>query len=238
MKFEYILLFWVIATHVIAHSKSRKDRTTYKQHISHYKRTHELKRHDKSHRKLNRSKIYSKNQRSRPHSHYKRHKRHLTWGVGDISGMAGGGGENGSIKAGQTEINFPPLPAEKKESITITNPPSSYPTYVNDQKKQKPIVIVPEIVYPHKVRRVMVHHDRPLNNMYQEMMYSMNPYYGHYGKNNPHYKEIAKKSEGFQSYLNSPEYKEAKSMLEKYAKVGGLGSGADALKDIGSGLFI
>ena len=38
-----------------------------------------------------------------------------------------------------------------------------------DPKKQKPIVFVPELVYPHKVKRVIVHHENPIQNYYMAM---------------------------------------------------------------------
>ena len=79
-----------------------------------------------------------------------------------IGGMGGGGGGGGSVKAGDIMIKFPPLPAPNKSPITIHTPEAAYPTFVADPTKQKPIIITPEIIYPHKVKRLVVHHENSL----------------------------------------------------------------------------
>lgn len=81
--------------------------------------------------------------------------------------MGGGGG--GSVKAGPISVKFPPIPKPNNSPITINTPEAAYPTVVADPKKQKPIVVVPEIIYPHKVRRMIIHHENSLPSYYSAM---------------------------------------------------------------------
>ncbi len=125
------------------------------------------------------------------------------------------GGNGGSIKAGKISINFPKLPQPNKSPITINSPASAYPQVVADPNKQKPIIVVPEIIYPHKVKRVLVHHREPFMNYYHKMLGSINPYYMQMAQNNPYYQDFAKNSPEYQAYVNSPNIKEAMSIAKK-----------------------
>ena len=67
------------------------------------------------------------------------------------------------VAVGDIMIQFPPLPQPPAGSrIVINNPQNGYPVVTADPTKQKPIVFVPELVYPHKVKRVIVHHENPI----------------------------------------------------------------------------
>ena len=138
--------------------------------------------------------------------------------VGKLKGIKGGGA-GGSIQAGDVSINFPALPKPNNNPINITTPAASYPTVVADPAKQKPIVFVPELIYPHKVKRILVHHDRPFASYYQNMMYNMNPYWAKYAQGNQYYQSFIRKSKGFNQYINSPEYLSHKPMLDKYVQL-------------------
>lgn len=116
--------------------------------------------------------------------------------------------------AGKVKIEFAQPKKVKLPKITITTPPAPVPTLVAPPDFQKPIVIVPEIVYPHRVKRILVHHGIPLSAFYQHMMYSMNPYYAQYAQTNPYYKNLVAHSSGLQNYLMGPEYTAAKEMLD------------------------
>lgn len=61
--------------------------------------------------------------------------------------------------------------------MIVPLPSTDLPIFVADQKKQQPLVIVPEMMIPHKVRRIVVHHDKPLAQDCQNMIYSINPYW-------------------------------------------------------------
>jgi hypothetical protein len=76
--------------------------------------------------------------------------------------------------------------------MTINIPKEYYPTIVS-HKKQQPIVIVPEIVYPHKKKRIVVHHESNLLNLYDKMAFgSINPHYMKWAQENPAYQEMLK----------------------------------------------
>ena len=79
----------------------------------------------------------------------KKHHKHRTL---MLPGMGGGGGGGASITAGGTNINFPPPVAPSKSPITINTPPAYYPQVMHDPSKNKPVLIVPEIIYPKKKR--------------------------------------------------------------------------------------
>ena len=115
-----------------------------------------------------------------------------------------GGGAGGGVTLGDIKVNFPPLPQPNNSPITIKTPEAAYPTVVADPSKQKPIVVVPELVYPHKVKRMIVHHENPLQNYYKAMAMQMNPYYAKMAVENPYYGEAVAKSRGFQNFLSNP----------------------------------
>ena len=114
------------------------------------------------------------------------------------------------------KVNFAQPHKVKLPEIKIKTPPAPVPTYVAPARKQKPIILVPEIIYPHKKKRVFVHHDNPLSSYYDHMLYSMNPYYAQYALKNPYYQNIVANSKGFNNYLQGQHYTEMKSMLNKH----------------------
>lgn len=116
-----------------------------------------------------------------------------------VSGMAGDM-ESGGVKLGNIEVKFPPMPPPNNSPITIQTPPSSYPTVIANPKKQKPIVVVPELIYPHKVRRVVVHHENPMQDYYHQMSMSMNPVYTSMAQNNQYYSDIVNNSSAFKNF--------------------------------------
>lgn len=125
--------------------------------------------------------------------------------------------ENGSIKAGKITIKFPSLPASNKSPITINQPASAYPQVVADAKKQKPIYVVPEIIYPHIKKRVVVHHNQSFQDYYGKMFGSMNPFYLQMAKVNPHYKDIID-NEAFDNLTQTPGIKQGMKEAAKTIK--------------------
>lgn len=132
--------------------------------------------------------------------------------------------QNGSIKAGKITINFPALPKSNKSPITINQPASAYPQVVADAKKQKPIYVVPEIIYPHIKKRIIVHHNQSFQDYYGKMFGSMNPFYLQMAKVNPHYKDIID-NETFEELTKTKGIKEGMKHAAKVIKPTlGLGS--------------
>lgn len=91
--------------------------------------------------------------------------------------------------------------------MTIQIPKKYYPTFVS-HKKQTPIVIVPEIIYPRKTKRVVVHHEAPMTDYYKKMAYnSINPHFFKFAGDNPAYKEGLKQNAFYQTALKNQMYK-------------------------------
>ena len=180
-----------------------KNRNLYRLRKRNKNRSKRRKHHKKKHRGL-------KLKEKRHHVHHKKHKnrRRLFEGAG-----------GGSVDAGVIKVNFPVLSKPANSPINITTPAASYPTFVSNAKKQKPIVVVPEILYPHKKKRVMVHHDRPLASYYHQSMYSMNPYWAQYARANPYYQNYVSGSTGLNNYMQSPDFQNSQSTLNKYIPV-------------------
>lgn len=120
----------------------------------------------------------------------------------------GGGGGAGSVKAGPISIKFPAIPSPNKSPITINTPAAAYPTVVADPKKQKPIVVVPELIYPHQVKRMIIHHENSLQNYYSAMANQMNPYWAKMLNDNPYNTNISQNS-AWAQYLSNPGVSEA-----------------------------
>lgn len=126
---------------------------------------------------------------------------------GMAGGLGGGGGPGGGISTKDgLKINFPKLPPPNKSPITINTPAAAYPTVVTDPRRQKPIVLVHEILEPRIKKRVIVHHRTSFMDQYYKMAHSMNPYYLQMARNNPYYAPFAEASPGYQQMVASPEF--------------------------------
>ena len=125
----------------------------------------------------------------------------------------------GGVQSGTSNIMFKDPPRPPSHAIKIPLPSTDLPIFVADKKKQKPIIVVPEIMIPHKVKRYVVHHDKPLAEEYKQLVYSMNPYWAHYARMNPYYENYVANSAGFNKYLLSPAYADNKSTLQKYLPI-------------------
>ena len=102
---------------------------------------------------------------------------------------------------GAKKTDFPPLPPADQIPIIINSPPVKLPENLNKNGSAGKILFVPTIIYPHKKRRVIVHHSVPfqtaLNSVltrqsvpYFKMM-EANPYYADLLKTNPYYTQMA-----------------------------------------------
>ena len=142
--------------------------------------------------------------------HKKHHKhRHLM-----IGGMGGGGG-GASVKAGSTTIDFPAPVAPSKSPITINTPPAYYPQVMHDPSKNKPVLIVPEIIYPKKKKRVIVHHNVPMLNYYQNMFYNrISPYYMQMAKSNQNWAPLLENNDFYNQTLENEHYKAAMDAIK------------------------
>ena len=99
--------------------------------------------------------------------------------------------------------------------MTINIPKKYYPTIVS-HKKQNPIVIVPEIVYPHKKKRIVVHHEAPLGDLYRKMAFgSINPHYMKWAQENPAYKEMLEKNAFYNSVKEHKIYDDGIAKIPK-----------------------
>lgn len=124
-----------------------------------------------------------------------------------VGGMGGGPGKGGGISTKDgLKVNFPPLPPPNRSPITINTPAAAYPTVVTDPRRQKPIVLVHEILEPRIKKRVIVHHRTPFMDQYSKMAHSMNPYYLQMARNNPYYAQFAQTSPAYQQLVTSPEF--------------------------------
>ena len=187
--------------------------------------------------------LHSKHSRYSPKRKHRRHKRHhkrhhrknyfkkfmaltklqnkMKRNLLDLGGLAGaaaggGGGGGGSVKAGDVDIKFPPLPEALTAPININTPAAAYPQVVADPARQKPIVVVPELIYPHKVKRVIVHHNQSFHNYYSAMTHQMNPVYAKMAMMNPYYQDAIQGSQGFQSLMQSKPMSGMMSSLDSH----------------------
>ena len=190
--------------------------------------------------------LHSKHSRYSPKRKHRRHKRHhkrhhrknyfkkfmaltklqnkMKRNLFDLGGLAGaaagaaggGGGGGGSVKAGDVDIQFPPLPEALTAPININTPAAAYPQVVADPARQKPIVVVPELIYPHKVKRVIVHHNQSFHNYYSAMTHQMNPVYAKMAMMNPYYQDAIQGSQGFQSLMQSKPMSGMMSSLDSH----------------------
>ena len=132
-----------------------------------------------------------------------------------LPGMGGGGGGGASITAGGTNINFPPPVAPSKSPITINTPPAYYPQVMHDPSKNKPVLIVPEIIYPKKKKRVIVHHNVPMMSYYNNMFYNkISPYYMQMAKSNPSWAPLMENNDFYNQALENPQYKSAMEAMK------------------------
>lgn len=183
MKTLVLFIFVVTTGDVLARSQRAR-----RHYLKHGERPKPCKKHKigKHHRNLD-LKLGHKN------SKYNKYKNRL---------LSGGG----NIKAGPISVNFAEQPEPNDYGIKMTIPNANYPPFVVNPEKQNPLVIAPEVIYPHKVKRVILHHDMPLANHYSQMMNSMNPYWADMAKDNEHYKDIVEGSHALNSYMQSPSY--------------------------------
>ena len=123
-----------------------------------------------------------------------------------IGGLGGGGGGGASISAGGANIKFPPPVEPSKSPITINTPPAYYPQVMHDPSKNKPVLIVPEIIYPRKKKRVIVHHNVPMMDYYHHMLYNkVSPYYVQMAKSNQNWSQFLPNND-FYNQLNENSY--------------------------------
>ncbi len=82
-----------------------------------------------------------------------------------------------------------------------------------DEKENKPIVIVSEVLLPRKKQKIVYHHSRPRNAYLHDMMSNMNPYYMSLLTNNPALKPYTENNPFIKSYLGSPKNKKAVRLI-------------------------
>ena len=132
-----------------------------------------------------------------------------------LPGLPGGGGSNASIKAGGTSIDFPEPVAASKSPITINAPPSYYPQVMHDPSKNKPVLIVPEIIYPKKRKRYIVHHNVPMMNYYHNMFYNkISPYYMQMARANANWAPLMQNNDFYNQIAENDHYKPAMAAMK------------------------
>jgi hypothetical protein len=132
-----------------------------------------------------------------------------------IPGVGGGGGGGASIKAGGTTIDFPAPVAPSKSPITINTPPAYYPQVMHDPSKNKPVLIVPEIIYPKKKKRIIVHHNVPMMNYYHNMFYNkISPYYMQMAKSNANWAPMLENNDFYNQIAANQHYKPAMEAMK------------------------
>ena len=131
--------------------------------------------------------------------------------------IPGAGGGGASITAGSTKITFPAPIEASKSPITINTPPAFYPQVMHDPSKNKPILIVPEIIYPKKKKRIIVHHNAPMMSYYQNMMFRRaNPYYMQFAKMNKSWAPFLEGNDYFQQTLANEHYAKALAGMKEH----------------------
>lgn len=131
-----------------------------------------------------------------------------------IGGMGGGGG-GASVKAGGVDIKFPAPVEPSKSPITINTPPAYYPQVMHDPSKNKPVLIVPEIIYPHKKKKVIVHHNVPMMDYYNHMFYNkISPYYMQMAKANQNWAHFLPTNDFYNQINENPSYKTAMDAMK------------------------
>jgi hypothetical protein len=198
---------------------SRKNHKADRKAIGHKKKTRRANSKHQAGAKKAHSNVVKRKTKVRKHKSHQERLASLAhfFGVSEPVPNRGLSKENGSIKAGKITIKFPGLPKANKSPITINQPASAYPQVVTDPKKQKPIYVVPEIIYPHIKKRVIVHHNQSFQDYYGKMFGSMNPFYLQMAKVNPNYKDIIA-NDAFENLTNEPGIKKGMKEAAKVIK--------------------
>ncbi len=128
---------------------------------------------------------------------------------------------------GTTMVNFPQYKKENMPKIKIDVPAPIYPQVLLEPKYQQPIVIVPQIIYPHKKKTVIVHNEGSFRNLYTNALNSYSPLWMQMANMNPYFKEYTKKNPAYDNYMNSPDLQDALEAMKKGLsdKKGKLGRG-------------
>lgn len=120
-----------------------------------------------------------------------------------------------SVKAGKLEVKFPPQIKPKNDPIEINTPPAYFPEIPGEKKTMRPTIIVPEIIYPEKKKRIIVHHNKPFFHNYNNMFYGkVNPLYAHMAQMNPYWAESNKMNPEFQKLIADPTYQQGMKEYE------------------------
>jgi hypothetical protein len=130
-------------------------------------------------------------------------------------GMGDDFDRNGKKLSSGSSGSGPKMPAKIEMAYPEISDPNddqaayaSFPNYVMaPASKQKPIVIIPEIIYPNIKKRVFVHH-YDASRMYRDMMMSPT-YLAHLAMKNPEYERFYTKplKEKFKDYPHFKKYK-------------------------------
>lgn len=114
----------------------------------------------------------------------------------------------GSVKAGPSYKKLDGPPKYNLKALDLT---PKIPIKFADEKDNKPIYVIPEIIIPSKRRKIVIHHSRPRMSYIEEMTQRLNPVYLSFLMNNPAYAPFTKKNPYLDYYVN----KDTKRQIKK-----------------------
>ena len=117
--------------------------------------------------------------------------------------------------------------------ITLNMPPPYYPKVMANPAKQKPIIVVPEIVYPRQKKRVIVHHGVGMMDYYRNILNNYtnpNPYFLEMAKANPYWAPFIKDNQAYKMLTEAadiaPKMKKVKGSFKAQKKGSSMSGGS------------
>ena len=113
-----------------------------------------------------------------------------------------------SVTSGKIEVKFPPQIKARSDPIEINTPPAFYPEIPGKKATMQPTIIIPEIIYPRKKKRIIVHHRMPLMQSYNNMIYGkVNPAFMQFAAANPYWNQFLQGNPSYKQISNNPNFK-------------------------------
>ena len=141
--------------------------------------------------------------------------------------------DSGSIKLGEGDYFDPsgkrikekPKTMEEVEPPTMKDDKDNQPAMLQlpntfmaeDWKKQKPVIFVPEVIYPNIKKRIIMHHYAPMMQVFRNQVFH-SLFYQSFLKNNPFYKDVLKDNDYQKNLESNPYFKGFLDNLHKQWK--------------------
>ena len=110
------------------------------------------------------------------------------------------------------EVEPPRMKDDRDDQTVMLQMPNTFMS--EDWKKQKPIIFVPEVLYPNIKKRVIMHHYAPMMQVFRNNVFH-SVFYQSFLKNNPFYKDILANSSYQKNIEENPYFKKFIDDLHK-----------------------